>query len=152
MVGRDFVTDVAREIERRRRRRKRLVAAAVIGAIVLAALYLRCGRGWGTGGDGGTGGGDTAGSAAPIAARDARPARCAVRVAARGYTVDRKPATLDQVVAACRAATGAEVIVTGDAREGDWRALRAALEAAKVELFVRDTGPAGESAGSDGPR
>jgi hypothetical protein len=29
------------------------------------------------------------------------------------------------------------VVVTGDARQGDWDALRAALEAAKVPVFTK---------------
>ena len=48
-----------------------------------------------------------------------------------------KPATRTKAVAACKSTTGADVIVTGDAREGDWRDLRTALEAAHVPIYAR---------------
>jgi len=54
-------------------------------------------------------------------------------VAPGAITVDGKPMSRDDAVAACKATTGADVVVTGDAREGDWQELRAALEAAGVK-------------------
>jgi len=128
----EFAKSVAKQLDRRQRRRKLLVLAAAATAIVLAVLYLRCGRGWGLGGKGAGSGTATPG------ATDAGPRRCAIRVAAHGLTVDGKAATRDEVVAACKATTGADVVVTGEARQGDWDDLRAALEAAHVAVFLRE--------------
>jgi hypothetical protein len=128
-----FAKDVAKQLDRRQRRRRVLFLGGAIGALVLAVLYLRCGRGWGLGGKGP---GSGTGSAAVVA--DAGPLRCTIRVAAHGLTVDGKPATRDEAVAACKATTGADVIVTGEARQGDWDALRGALEAAHVAVYVKE--------------
>jgi hypothetical protein len=120
---------IAKELDRRRLRR-RLVWLAIWGtAIVLAAIYLRCGRGWGTGGKG-PGSGGTASSSDHH--------RCMLRVSAGGITVDDKPATREQAVGRCKVAGGADVIVTGDARQGDWDELRRALDDGKVPMFVHD--------------
>ena len=128
-----FAKDVAKQLDRRQRRRRLVVLGIAITAIVLAVLYLRCGRGWGLGS--GSGNGNGSGSAAPSA--DAGPVRCSIRVTATGITVDGKPATRTEAVAVCKATTGADVIVTGDAREGDWTELRTALEAAHVEIYAK---------------
>ena len=110
--------------------RRRRLALAAAGALALAAaLWLRCGSGWGLGG---TGRGSGSGAAGPTAAK-----RCALRVTATGIFVDGKSRTRDEAVAACKA-TGAEVVVTGDAREGDWKDLDAALHAAGVDVVVRE--------------
>ena len=128
-----LVRDVAKLVERRARRRKLLLVAALAALVVLALMYLHCGAGWGLGGSGAgtaSGGGSGSGSAAV-------PARCAIRVTATGITVDGKPATRAEAVAACRDRVGADVVVTGDAREGDWDELHAALDAAHVQVSVR---------------
>jgi len=127
----EFAKAVAKQLDRRQRRRRLLVVAVAITAIVLAVLYLRCGRGWGLGGKG-------AGSGTAPGTADASPHRCAIRVAAHGLTVDGVAASRDEVVAACKATTGADVVVTGEARQGDWDDLRAALEAAHVAVFLRE--------------
>jgi hypothetical protein len=132
-ADRDFVRDVAKQVERRRRRRKLIWYCAIVALVICAALYLRCGRGWGTGG---SGDGDGTGTAARTPPADART-RCSIRVAAAGITVDGKPATRDAAVAACNAVGAADVVVTGDAREGTWSELRSALDAAHVQVFVR---------------
>jgi len=125
--------DVAREMERRQRRRKIVMLIALAAAIAAAIVYGTCGRGWGLGTGTGTGQGE--GTKTPA---DAAPRRCAIQVAAEGITVDGTKLTRADAVAACKqAGAGADVIVTGDAREGDWLELKAALEAAKIELFVR---------------
>ena len=125
--------DVAVQLDRRRRRRRLAMFAAIAAAIAAAIVYGTCGRGWGLGAGGGRGAG-----LHPVAGIvDAGPHRCAIRVAAAGVTVDGKPATRDQVVAACKATTGADVVVTGDARQGDWDELRAALAAAAVQINLR---------------
>ncbi len=126
--------DVAKQIDRRRLRRKVLFLAAFFGVIVLAVLYTTCGRGWGIGGAG-KGEGSGPGSVRPAA--DVGPRRCAIRVTAKGLLVGGKPATRDEAVTACKETAGADVVVTGDARQGDWDALRAALEAANIPIFTK---------------
>lgn len=127
-------------------RRSRLAPLAVIGALIaLALLLFRCGPRLGLGGDDGDdpdpGAARTV--AAPIA--DAAPARCQVRLAAAGLSVDGRTVEPAAAIEACRAAGAADVIVTGDARQGDWDALRAGLEGAGVELFVRGGGVAADA-------
>jgi hypothetical protein len=124
----DLAKDVAKQLERRQRRRKLIVYSVWLLAVVLVALYVRCGRGWGIGGGGEGGGGG--GSAAKS------PHRCALRVTATGITLDGAPTTQGAVIAACR--SGADVIVTGDAREGDWDQLRDALRGANIDVTVHD--------------
>jgi hypothetical protein len=135
-IDRKFARDVAKQIDRRRTKRKLVVGGGLVTAIVLAVLYLTCGRGWGIGGkDQGEGPNRSAGLATLV---DAGPRRCAIRVAARGITVDGKPATREQAIAACKGATGADVVVTGDARQGDWDDLRSGLDAAGITIFTRE--------------
>ena len=43
----------------------------------------------------------------------------------------------DVAVTKCKKTSGADVVVTGDARQGDWDELRAALEAAGVAVYVK---------------
>jgi hypothetical protein len=126
----DLARDIAKELLRRQRRRRLLWFGAVAALAILAVLYLRCGSGWGTGGSG-----DGKGSGNAIA--DAGPHRCSIRVAASGFSVDGVVATREQAVARCAKAGGADVLVTGDARQGDWDELRAALEAARIPVFLR---------------
>ena len=121
--------DVARELDHRHRRRRLVILLGWAVLVALAALYLRCGRGWGLGAGGGTGTGHGSGSAAAV------PHRCQVRVTAKGLELEGKPATQDAIVSGC--AQGVDVVVTGDARQGDWDALRGALDAAHVPTFVR---------------
>jgi hypothetical protein len=126
--------DVAKEIDRRRRRRRMLVLLVLLVAAILAALYLRCGKGFGLGRGSGTG---PAGSTtAPPS--DAAPARCAIRLSATGITVDGKPASRADAIAACATRTAADVLITGDARQGDWDDLRGALETAGIAYFTRE--------------
>lgn len=132
MTDRKLAKDVARELDRRRLRRKLFILGAIVGLLVLAFLYLRCGRGWGLGG-----GGKDDGEAPVATTSDAGPRRCALRVSADGISVDGKPATQEAAVAACKAAGGAEVVVTGDATQGVWDALRDALDAAQVPSFLQ---------------
>jgi hypothetical protein len=138
-VDKKLATEVAKQLDRRRFRRRMLLLGATGAAILLAITYLTCGQGFGLGGKGkGKGEGSGAGSGSGIAALvDAAPARCAVRVYAKGITVDGKDVTPEQAVAACKATTGADVVVTGDARQGDWDALRAALETAGVTVYTK---------------
>lgn len=125
--AKDLAKDVAKQLDRRRLRRRLIVLAVWLAAIAAALYYVRCGRGNG-GGEGAQTGAGT-GSAHK---------RCALRVAATGITVDGKPANRATAVALCKQAGGAEVVVTGDAREGDWAALRAALTTANVDILVHE--------------
>jgi hypothetical protein len=121
---------VAKELDRIHRRRRLLILGGWAVLVILAALYLRCGRGWGLGGPGGGGGSGSAAALAP-----AVPHHCQVRVTAKGLELEGKPSTQGAIVASC--AQGVDVVVTGDARQGDWDALKAALEAAHVQVFSR---------------
>jgi hypothetical protein len=126
---------LAKELDRRRQRRRLLTLIALLGAAIAALLYLRCGKGWGTG----KGKGDGTGKGiAALPARDAGPARCALRLTAKGLTLDGKPATRAAAIAACKKTTGADVLISGDARQGDWDELRSALEAASIQFFTRE--------------
>ncbi len=136
---RQFARDVAKQIDRRRVRRKVTLWTMVLALIAAAAMYLRCGSGFGLGG-GGQGPGEPG---APRTLTDNHPRRCALRVTASGITVNGKPALRDDAVAACLAATGADVVVTGDARQGDWEDLRSALEVAGVKDIVVHQPPVG---------
>lgn len=126
-----FAKDVAKQLDRRHRRRRLVFLSAVAAIVLLAVMYVRFGGGWGIGG------GASGGLGASKPAAPAGPRRCAVRVTATGITVDGRPATRDVAVAACKATTGADVVVTGDAREGDWDDLRAAFDAAHVVVYQR---------------
>ncbi|MBV8758863.1 MAG: hypothetical protein JO257_16360 [Deltaproteobacteria bacterium] len=125
-----FAKDVARELDRRHRRRRLIILGGWALLVVLAALYLRCGRGWGLGGgSGGTGGGS--GSAAQTEA----PKRCDVRVTSNGYEIAGHLQTQDDIISKCP--QGVDVIVTGAAPQGDWDRLKSALDAAKIPTFSR---------------
>lgn len=148
--SKQLAKDVATEISRRQRRRKLLVWTLIIAIIVAAVMYLRFGRGWGLGTGTGTGSGTGSAVAPP---GDAGPARCTVRVSAEGITVDGNKVSRDDAVAKCKGTEGAMVTVTGDARQGDWDELRAALQAVGVKIYIRGQlwdGKAGS--GSEAPR
>ncbi len=137
----------AERLQRRSRIRRLLLWAAAITAIVIAVMLIRCGGGFGfgTGGGLGLGAGKGRGLGSNVGTgsgtRRARaPQPCAVRVDAAGITVDGRSATVPDVVTACRAAGGAEVVVVGDARLGTWEALRVALDTAAIATHVRGAG------------
>jgi hypothetical protein len=126
--------DVAKQLDRRRVRRKATLWTGFLGLIAAGAMYLRCGHGFGLGPGSGDGDSASDGSAHTAAA----PTRCTVRVAKAGITVGGKSMTRDEAAAACKAAGGgADLVVTGDAREGDWTELYAALVAAGVTDISR---------------
>lgn len=125
---------VAKHLDRRQVRRKIIVWFVALAAIVVAIMYGTCGGGWGFG----KGSGDGDGKREAVTKPPDEPRRCAIFVAKEGITVDGTPATRDQVVATCKRANGADVIVAGDARRGDWDDLKAALDAARIEVFKRE--------------
>ncbi len=145
---RHLARDMAKHLDRRQMRRKLFFWALLVGAIVLAALYLTCGKGFGLGGKGkGAGSGAGPGSVQPLISPpiDAGPSRCEIRVAASGITVSGKPATVDEAVAACKGAVGTDVLVTGGARQGDWEDLKAAFERAGIRYQRVEPGSTGST-------
>jgi hypothetical protein len=139
-----FARDVAKQLDRRRMRRKLGWWTTILALLVAAAMYLRFGGGFGLGLGGlgkGSGAAGEPGSAHTLVA----PRRCAIRVTAHGITVDGKPMPRDEAVGACKATAGADVVVTGDAREGDWTELHDALANAGVTTVLRDHLPAGSA-------
>jgi hypothetical protein len=134
-----------REARPPRRRGGLLLLLALVA--VLAWLLGRC-QGFGLGPGGGLGGGDgagrgdgegdggragAAGGRAPDV--DAGPRRCRLRLDAAGLTRDGRPLAIADAITACRPA-GAEVVVTGDARQGALDALREAFATAGVSLLT----------------
>lgn len=126
----EFAKDVAKQLERRARRRKLFSLLVVAAVAALAFVYLQCGSGFGIGE--GKGKGKGRGSQEEV-----QPARCTIRVAADGIFVDGAKKTRDEAVEVCKKTDGAMVTVTGDARQGDWDELRAALEAVRVKIYLR---------------
>jgi len=112
----------------------RVVVLLVIAALIALLIYLQLGRGDGLAGEGTSAPPPDAGLAVAL---DAGPSRCAVRVTGAGLVLDGAPAEREAIVARCKATTGADVVVTGDARQGDWDALREALEAAGVAIYTK---------------
>ncbi len=133
-------------LRRRGRLRRLLFWGIAIGAIVAAVLLIRCGGGFGFGKGKGLGTGSSlrsgsgTGTGASTGSGASTPVRCAVRVDAIGITVDGKPADIAGAVESCRVAGGADVTVVGDARQGTWEALQAALDAAGVATHIRGAG------------
>jgi hypothetical protein len=105
---------------------KYVLAAVVVAAVAFAIYFLSCN------GHGGPGL-----STSTSATGSSVPKRCDVRVAAAGITVDGKPATRAEAVTLCKNRPGADVVVTGDARQGDWDDLRAAFDASGITIYVR---------------
>lgn len=142
---RQFARDVAKQLDRRRTRRRMTLWTTLLALVIAAAAYLRLGGGLGVLGLGG-GAGSSGDERRPLV----RPERCAIRVSAAGITVGGKAMARDAAVAACKDAPGADVVVTGDAREDDWQALQAALHAAHVKDIAvhQPQRPAGSASAS----
>lgn len=70
-----------------------------------------------------------------------------MRLDASGLSLDGAASDQAAVMTACKAAGGADVVVTGDAVQGAWDGLRVALLEAGVEVYVR--GAADGAAGGD---
>jgi hypothetical protein len=60
-------------------------------------------------------------------------AACAIRLSAAGLTINGIAATIDQVASCTQ---GADVVITGDARQGDADALQAALNASSIQFTI----------------
>jgi hypothetical protein len=117
----------------KKRSKRKLVLLVIWTALIVAAvLWLRCGNGWGIGGGSGSGSGS---GTSTSTSTSTSTKKCEVRVSAKGIELDGKTSTRDEVVAKCK--QGADVVVTGDAREGEWTALHEALDAAHVPSFVK---------------
>ncbi|MBX3156675.1 MAG: hypothetical protein KF773_11785 [Deltaproteobacteria bacterium] len=144
------------KVTRRRRRVRRLLVLALLAALIaLAVTYLTCGPGFGFGGKGkgdgsGSGSGSGPGVQPLVTTVDAPPARCAVRIASAGITVDGAKATREEAVAACKGREGADLTVTGGARQGDFDELRAAFGEAKIPFTIIDASAAGGSGSGAG--
>lgn len=152
--------------EKRHPRRIRWAArGALAGLVVLAVVYLRCGGGgFGFGGGGlGVGGGSGVGLRSPATprplsgdekGRDAGALRCQLRLDGTGLwqlgATGQAKVEVAAAVASCKAAGGADVVITGDARQGAWDELRAALDGAGVPSFVRGGGASGATAAPPG--
>lgn len=132
MTDKRFARDVAREIHHQQRRRRLTLWTLLLVAVTAAALYLRCGRGWGIGGRGDGEGEGTSPGTQPVV--DTGPKVCAVRISKDGITVDGKPLSRDEAVVACKRLLGAEVTVIGDTLQGDWEALKTALQQGGVTI------------------
>lgn len=141
--------EASQRLRRRGRVGRLLFWMFAIAAIVAVFLIAKCGGGFGFGKGGmglgkgrslSSGSGPGAGTGAGTGSA-AAPARCMVRVDGTGITVEGKPASVAEVVTACKAATaGADVIVAGDARQATWEELRAALDAAGIASLIRGAG------------
>jgi murein DD-endopeptidase MepM/ murein hydrolase activator NlpD len=132
--------------DRERSHTGRTVAVVGGGALFLWLLFR--GRGWGLGGSGtGDGGGAGAGSSSslPLPTTTVEPRRCKVRVASNGITVDGKPTTVAEAVAACKSTQGAEVVVTGGARQSDFEAMQTALQRAGIHTLWFEPKPRGSA-------
>lgn len=125
---------------RRQARWGRILIALFIAAAALVLLFLKCGSGWGFG-KGGDDGEGKAKAKPALSMLDAGVPRCQLRIDAAGIAANGKSVEVDGAVDACRKAGAADVVVTGDARQGLWDQLEGALEGAGVKAFVRGSQP-----------
>ncbi len=141
------------------RRVRWLARGLIVALIALAVIYLRCG-GAGLGFGGGGGGSSPVGllkdppspttlasskeGEDPSESRDAGALRCQLRLDSGGLwllgATGQAQTDVAAAVSSCKVAGGADVVITGDARQGAWDELRAALDAAGVPSFVRGGG------------
>lgn len=161
--------------ERPAKKKTRWALRGVLAALILMALaYLKCGAGFGLGSGGwgqreedreGEGEGEGKGRgdgtamvtkqdeptapAKPLVGEVPAPARCQLRLDGSGLwqlgATGQEKLEVAAAVAACKQAGGADVIVTGDAKQGAWDELKRALDDEGVASFVRGGGaPAGQ--------
>lgn len=110
------------------------VGKGVLGVGVGFALYMLisgfgggAGFGWGRGRGEGRGEQGAGSTAPPVGPGPAGPARSQLKLTPTGITVDGKPMSLDEAVAAVKAARDVDVVVTGDTIQGDVDDLLVAL-------------------------
>jgi hypothetical protein len=121
----------------------RNMVLALGAAIAAAFIFLfQCDGGLGVVGDGAEWAREKAGIARPDAApaagdAAAAAARCQLRLDPSGLSIDGEPAEIEDAVDACAASGAADLVVTGDARYGEFEALSEALDAAGVDVYVR---------------
>jgi hypothetical protein len=139
------------------RRTRWLARGLIVALIALAVIYLRCGGGGLGFGGGGGGGSNPLGllketpppttpaskdGEAPAAGKE--PLRCQLRLDSGGLwllgATGQAQTDIAAAVASCKEAGGADVVVTGEARQGAWDELRAALDSAGIRSFVRGGG------------
>jgi len=126
--------------------RKKLARLTILAALAVLAVVLfpwtRCRGMFGLGGEGGNSEESTQ-RPRPVASSgtgtsvDAGIPRCELRLDAAGLHLSGRPATHDAVLAGCRTAGAADVVVTGDAAQGAWDELRALLAGAGIKAYVR---------------
>jgi hypothetical protein len=138
------------------RRRGWALRGILAALIVMALAYLRCGgAGFGLGG-GGDGVGVSKRDEPPSTSRPlvsersdrspaaAEPVRCQLRLDAAGLwllgAAGQEQVAVATAVKECKRAGGADVVITGDARQGWWDELRTALDGEGVPSFVRGGG------------
>jgi hypothetical protein len=142
-----FARDVAKYVDRRRLRRRLTLWTLLLGLVAAAAFYLRCGEGFGIGGLG-KNDGEPGGSSGP---RPLAQLRCSIRITGSGITVDGKPRSPDEAVAACKDAGKADVVITDDVphHEHEKPALIKALRAAGITDIVFHNRPAKPTAADE---
>jgi hypothetical protein len=135
--------------------RKKVARVGIVGGLMAALALLvpwkRCGGELGLPGfSRGTGPGeidDTPGTPSPpMPSPLAQPPRCQVRLDATGLTLAGSPSERAAAVAACAKAGAADVVVTGEAPQGAWDALKGELDKAGVKTYVRGA-PQGDPGG-----
>lgn len=137
--SKQLAKDVATELQRRKRRNRVLVLLLLAALIAAAIYFFGFGGGFGFGKGKGAGTGEGSGHAPQpaVTTADAGPQRCTIRVEADGILVNGVKKTRDEAVELCSKTEGAMVTVTGEARQGDWDELRAALQATGTKIYIR---------------
>jgi hypothetical protein len=129
------------------------VRGLLAGLLALALGYLRCSGELGLGGGGSVSKGKEP-VTSPPAPREDGQLRCQLRLDGAGLWLLGPTGQLQTEVAAavasCKVSAGADVVITGEARQGAWDELRAELAAAGVAVFVRGGTGAGGTASQGG--
>lgn len=136
-ADRQLARDVAKQLDRRKMKRRMTLWSALLALVSAAALYLRCGTGFGVGGAGPGRGGDDGEGPRKVT----EPAVCVIHVSPEGISTGGRPMSRDEAVAACRTAPKVEVVPTGDVLGGDVDDLLAALHAAGAKNVDRRPPP-----------